>query len=328
MLNSAHIARFPFGRKVRIAAALLGLEERIAIVAADTNDPAAILAPAESARQDSGAGPARTARRSYDSRVIVEYLDWLAGGGRRLIPAGPGGPGSAALTRAGARRRGRRRRACCRSTKRACASPANASAKWRRPSEPARSRAALAALRAATRRQWRRDRHRRDRARLRARLSRSALRRALAGGPSAARWSWLDGFAAAVPAYAANDFSCSTSPVAVGAITNATQISAGGVQACALLSGGSVDCWGYNGDGALGDGTTVGPDCDGGCSATPVAVSGLAGATQVAAGNNDTCALLSGGDIDCWGDDNSGQLGDGTTTQTGRDVPMPVSGIP
>ena len=74
----------PFGRKVRIAAALLGLEGRIAIVPADTGDPA------DSLRRQNPLGkiPALIAEDGeaiYDSRVIVEYLDGLTGGGR-LIP--------------------------------------------------------------------------------------------------------------------------------------------------------------------------------------------------------------------------------------------------
>ena len=50
-------------------------------------------------------------------------------------------------------------------------------------------------------------------------------------------------------------------------------------------------------------------------SAVPVAVSGVSDATQIAAGYDHTCALLTGGSIDCWGENNSGQLGDGTTNQ-------------
>jgi glutathione S-transferase len=74
----------PFGRKVRIAAALLGLEGRVAIVPADTGDPA------DSLRMQNPLGkiPALIAEDGetiFDSRVIVEYLDGLAGGGR-LIP--------------------------------------------------------------------------------------------------------------------------------------------------------------------------------------------------------------------------------------------------
>jgi len=74
----------PFGRKVRIAAALVGIEGRIAIVPADTGNPA------DSLRTQNPLGkiPALIAEDGeaiFDSRVIVEYLDGLAGGGR-LIP--------------------------------------------------------------------------------------------------------------------------------------------------------------------------------------------------------------------------------------------------
>ena|SRR6476620_4387468 len=75
----------PFGRKVKIAAAVLGLSDRIEVVAADTNDPS------DSLRQQNPLGKIPTlvlesGETLFDSRVIVEYLDWLAGGGR-LFPA-------------------------------------------------------------------------------------------------------------------------------------------------------------------------------------------------------------------------------------------------
>ncbi len=58
----------------------------------------------------------------------------------------------------------------------------------------------------------------------------------------------------------------------------ATAVYAGSTsQTCALLSDGTVECWGYNEEGELGDGTTTGPQlCDGlTCSTTPIAVAGL-----------------------------------------------------
>jgi glutathione S-transferase len=75
----------PFGRKVKIAAALLGLSDRIKIERADTTDPN------EPLRSQNPLGKIPTlilenGETLYDSRVIVEYLDALAGG--RLIPAG------------------------------------------------------------------------------------------------------------------------------------------------------------------------------------------------------------------------------------------------
>jgi len=75
----------PFGRKVKLAALELGLMDRIEIVAADTNDPSEVL------RQQNPLGKIPTlvlkdGTTLFDSRVIVEYLDHLAGG--KLIPAG------------------------------------------------------------------------------------------------------------------------------------------------------------------------------------------------------------------------------------------------
>ena len=74
----------PFVRKIRIAANLLGLEHEIAVEIADTIDPA------DSVRQQNPLGkiPALVLEDGmvlFDSRVILEYLDHRAGGGR-IIP--------------------------------------------------------------------------------------------------------------------------------------------------------------------------------------------------------------------------------------------------
>jgi glutathione S-transferase len=76
----------PFGRKVRIAADMLGLAERIKIVPADTSNPEDDL------RRQNPLGKipvllAEDGTSFYDSGVILEYLDHLAGGGR-IVPAG------------------------------------------------------------------------------------------------------------------------------------------------------------------------------------------------------------------------------------------------
>ncbi|HZW47473.1 MAG TPA: glutathione S-transferase family protein [Microvirga sp.] len=86
MLVLRSSAASPFGRKVKIAASLLGLMDRIQIVDADT------MSPEDNLRQQNPLGKIPTlvlenGETLYDSRVIVEYLDFLAGGGR-IVPAG------------------------------------------------------------------------------------------------------------------------------------------------------------------------------------------------------------------------------------------------
>jgi glutathione S-transferase len=77
----------PFGRKVRMAAIILGLDARITITPADTSDPV------DTVRQQNPLGKIPTLVLAdglvlFDSRVILEYFDHLAGGGR-IIPAEP-----------------------------------------------------------------------------------------------------------------------------------------------------------------------------------------------------------------------------------------------
>ena len=110
-------------------------------------------------------------------------------------------------------------------------------------------------------------------------------------------------------------------PVPVSGLSSGVMaIATGGVHSCALLNGGAMKCWGNNGSGELGIGSTTG-------STTPVTVSGLSsGVLAIATGSFHTCALLSGGAVKCWGDNYYGQLGDGTSRTT-RLAPVPVSGI-
>ena len=120
-----------------------------------------------------------------------------------------------------------------------------------------------------------------------------------------------------------------TEPVAVdtsGALAGKTltQISAGQQHACALDTAGKAYCWGLNIYGALGDGTTTD-------SSIPVAVdtSGvLAGKmlTNLAGGETSTCALDASGAAYCWGDNDLGELGDGTTANSTVPVTVDLPG--
>jgi alpha-tubulin suppressor-like RCC1 family protein len=117
----------------------------------------------------------------------------------------------------------------------------------------------------------------------------------------------------------------STTPVAVSGLTGAIALALGGNHTCALLSGGAVDCWGENFYGQLGNGTTTGPVTSMGglpCNPTPAPVPNLPQATAVVAGNGHTCALLADTTVSCWGENSSGQLGNGSA---GASVPSPAA---
>jgi alpha-tubulin suppressor-like RCC1 family protein len=110
-----------------------------------------------------------------------------------------------------------------------------------------------------------------------------------------------------------------TTPVAVVALSNVAGITARNVHTCALLANGTVRCWGSNSAGQLGTGTSISQ------ALTPVTVNGLANAVNVSAGNLHTCAVLASGVTGCWGNNGSGQLGDGTAIL--RSKPVAVTGI-
>jgi len=119
-----------------------------------------------------------------------------------------------------------------------------------------------------------------------------------------------------------NDSSTPVNVVGVGGtgtLANVIDIDGGANQACALISSGTVDCWGYNNDGQLGNNTTTN-------SSSPVLVVGIGGTgslsnvTQISGGRLHACAMLSDHTVYCWGDNANGELGDGTTAN--RSIPV------
>jgi len=110
-------------------------------------------------------------------------------------------------------------------------------------------------------------------------------------------------------------------PVAVRGLTDCVAIAGGAQHTCGLRQGGVVWCWGGNAKGQLGQGAPT---------ATPVTmprlVPGLSEVVEVGAGDRSTCARLMDATIWCWGDNASGQLGDGTTKDHAS--PAQVVGLP
>src|SRR5450759_824918 len=111
-------------------------------------------------------------------------------------------------------------------------------------------------------------------------------------------------------------------PVAVqqGGVTF-TSVTAGYDESCGLTSAGAAWCWGYNGEGKLGDNTTANRPI-------PVAVQqGGVTFTSVTAGWAHTCGLTSAGAAWCWGYNGYGQLGDNTTTEQHTPVAVRQGGV-
>jgi uncharacterized repeat protein (TIGR01451 family) len=107
----------------------------------------------------------------------------------------------------------------------------------------------------------------------------------------------------------------------VGFLSSIAAISASGSNnhSLAVSNTGVVYAWGLNNNGQLGDGTTT-------QRLAPVVVSGLSGIfTAVSAGNNHSLALRNDGTVWAWGNNNSGQIGDGTFTQ--HLLPVQVPGL-
>ena len=104
-------------------------------------------------------------------------------------------------------------------------------------------------------------------------------------------------------------------------LIHVTAISAADFHTCARISDGTARCWGGNSDGQLGDSTRTD-------RTLPVNVNDVTGTarlihvTAISTGDRHTCARLSDGTARCWGENLSGQLGDGT--HTNRKLPVIV----
>ncbi len=94
-----------------------------------------------------------------------------------------------------------------------------------------------------------------------------------------------------------------------GSVYATQSISAGGDHSCAILDNGSINCWGSNGYGELGYGST-------GSTNIGVNVTMPTGRTavSVSVGGDHTCAIMDNGSLYCWGANNHGQIGDGSDT--------------
>jgi len=137
------------------------------------------------------------------------------------------------------------------------------------------------------------------------------------GSGVAALGSWTLGSTLGTNTVTARQIGASGSPLTFTATaTSGVTVDAGGFHSCAVRAG-QAFCWGNNGSGELGDGTTTGRP-------VPTPVGGGLSFAALSAGGSYTCGLTASGVAYCWGFNAFGDLGDGTTTD--RLVPTPVAG--
>jgi alpha-tubulin suppressor-like RCC1 family protein len=108
-------------------------------------------------------------------------------------------------------------------------------------------------------------------------------------------------------------------PTQVAGLSNVVSIAAGQFHTCAVRANGTMACWGDGFDGQLGTGIAGGSYA----TSVPVNVPGVNNAVEVTAGFGHTCIRRSNNTASCWGANNNGQLGDGTSSQD--PVPSPVN---
>ena len=111
-------------------------------------------------------------------------------------------------------------------------------------------------------------------------------------------------------------------PVFVKDLSGVTNLALGSIHSCVLKSDGTVWCWGDNTYGQLGNGTTLN-------SSVPIQVVGLPDkAVNLTSGQYFSCAILENNDLWCWGQNDKGQLNDGTTTNQSKPVKSAIDAIP
>lgn len=109
----------------------------------------------------------------------------------------------------------------------------------------------------------------------------------------------------------------STTPLRVGATQTFTTVALGDLHACALDAAGALFCWGANGHGQVGDGSTTD-------RLVPTAALGGRSYTQLVTGVAHSCALDAAGVAYCWG--SAHQIGRASTTAIERATPTAVAG--
>ncbi len=109
---------------------------------------------------------------------------------------------------------------------------------------------------------------------------------------------------------------CSTKPATVRAAGTFQSVGAAFSHSCALTTAGAILCWGDNNDGQLGNGNAADR------SVTPAGISGSRTYRALSVGRKTTCAVTTEGIPECWGLNDSGQLGIGAAGNRSEPTPL------
>ena len=131
-------------------------------------------------------------------------------------------------------------------------------------------------------------------------------------------WCWGQFTDGRLGTTASSDALTPTATASLGG--TASEVAAGGAHTCALLTNGNVSCFGNNNMGQLGQALATAS------SSTPTLVALTTTATHVSAGGQFTCALMTSASVQCFGQNDGGQLGSGATSAA-RETPGTVSGL-
>lgn len=125
-----------------------------------------------------------------------------------------------------------------------------------------------------------------------------------------------------------NDMGAALPAVNLGTGRRVAQVAMGRWHSCALLDDGSLKCWGRNHKGQLGLGNTAdhGAGAAGMGDGLPAVDLGDRRAVRITAGELHTCAILDDQSVKCWGSNEGGRLGLGTTTVAYGDGPLEMGG--
>ena len=125
------------------------------------------------------------------------------------------------------------------------------------------------------------------------------------------------------------DTAAHSKPAKVPGLSGVVELSAGFTHTCARTSAGPLYCWGESDAGQLGLGSAIGQsmaDSSATTVSSPTQVSSLRGVVEVAAGYDYTCVRLNTAQVQCFGQNEFGAIGDGTEVQ--RYAPVNVTGLP